>query len=327
MMRETYDVVVIGGGAAGLAGAVTLARSRRSVLVVDAGEPRNAPADGVHNYLTREGTPPLELQRLGREEVAMYGGEVVVGRVSAMTRRDGDDPSFTVTLDDRREVGARRVLVATGAVDILPEIPGVAERWGRDVLHCPYCHGWESRDRAIGVIGPHPMVMHAALLWRQISPDLVVFLNGSPALTTEQAAQCNALGVRVISEPIAGLVIEDDRLTGVRLVTGEIVPREIGVVGSRAEARADMLAPLGLQTTALEMGDVTVASRIEAGQAGATRIPGVYVAGNIADPMGQVIAAASEGSRAGAMINADLVFADAALAVALAAASGAVPAM
>src|SRR5215213_5301947 len=168
-----YDALIIGGGAAGLSAAVALARSRRSVLVVDAGQPRNAPADGVHNYLGREGTPPAALLAIGRAELVGYGGEVVSATVTAARR--GDDAGFRVTLDDGRELTARRLLVATGLVDELPDLPGVAERWGRDVLHCPYCHGWEARDQAIGILATGPMALHQALMWRQLSADVTVF--------------------------------------------------------------------------------------------------------------------------------------------------------
>jgi len=151
-MEETYDVVVIGGGPAGFSGAVALARSRRSVLVLDAGDPRNAPAGQVHNFLTRDGTPPAEIHALGRAEVNKYGGRVEQSRVTAL-RREGD--RFGVDLGDRT-ITARRVLVATGLRDELPDIPGLAQRWGTDVLHCPYCHGWEVRDRRIGVLATGP---------------------------------------------------------------------------------------------------------------------------------------------------------------------------
>ena len=180
LQRQQYDVVIIGGGAAGLSGAVALARSRRSVLVVDAGRPRNAPADGVHNYLGREGTPPGELLAIGRAEVAGYGGEVVPGVVTGARREDDGD--FRVTLDDGREVSARRLLVATGLVDELPDLPGVAERWGRDVLHCPYCHGWEVRDQAIGILATGPTAVHQALLFRQLSDDVTFFRHTGPDL-------------------------------------------------------------------------------------------------------------------------------------------------
>src|SRR5918995_2490654 len=163
-LRDGYDVVVVGGGAAGLSGALMLARSRRSVVVVDAGAPRNAPAAGVHGLLAREGMPPGELFERGRAEVRSYGGSVVEGEVVS-AERDGD--GFTVGLADRRTVRARRLLVTTGLVDELPDVPGLRERWGRDVLHCPYCHGWEARDQAIGVLACGPIAGHPALLFRQ----------------------------------------------------------------------------------------------------------------------------------------------------------------
>src|SRR5687767_7374375 len=177
--QQQYDVVIIGGGAAGLSGAVALARSRRSVLVVDAGDPRNAPAGHVHNYLGREGTPPGELLAAGRAELAGYGGQFVSDTVVGAGRVDG---GFRVSLAGGRTVGARRLLVGTGLVDELPDVPGLAERWGRDVLHCPYCHGYEVRDRAIGILATGPSAMHQALLFRQLSDDVTVFLHTAPEL-------------------------------------------------------------------------------------------------------------------------------------------------
>jgi thioredoxin reductase len=162
---DSCDVVVVGGGAAGLSGALMLARARRSVVVLDAGAPRNAPAEGVHGLLARDGLPPAELLEHGRAEVRGYGGRVVAGEVAAVTR----DPvgGFEVALVDGRALHARRVLVATGLVDELPAVPGLRDRWGRDVVHCPYCHGWEVRDQAIGVLATGPMSVHQALLFRQ----------------------------------------------------------------------------------------------------------------------------------------------------------------
>src|SRR5690242_19854907 len=171
-VRDNYEVVVAGGGAAGLRGALMLARSRRSVLVIDAGQPRNAPADGVHGLLGREGMSPLELVDRGREEVRGYGGEVVRGEV-VRASRDGDE--FAVELAGGGYLRAKRLLVTAGLVDELPDVPGLRERWGRDVVHCPYCHGWEVRDQPIGVLGSGPMSVHQALLFRQLSDDVMFF--------------------------------------------------------------------------------------------------------------------------------------------------------
>jgi thioredoxin reductase len=305
---QQYDVVIIGGGAAGLSGAVSLARSRRSVLVVDAGQPRNAPAEGVHNYLGREGTPPGELLAIGRAELAGYGGEVVSGVVTA-ARRDGD-AGFCVTLDGGREVSARRLLIATGLVDELPDLPGVAERWGRDVLHCPYCHGWEVRDQAIGVLATGPTAVHQALLFRQLSEDVTFFRHTGPELPAEEAAQLAALGIRIVDGEVAGLEASGDRLTGVRLASGEVVPRAAVVVAPRFTARADVLASLGLEATDQEMRGHVMGSAVAADPTGATAVPGVWVAGNVSDLSAQVVVSAAAGMRAGAMINADLIAED-----------------
>lgn len=313
-MDSNVDVVVIGGGAAGLAGAVALARSRRSVLVIDAGEPRNAPAEGVHNFLTREGMPPAALLAIGRAEVTGYGGQVISGRVTDVSR-NAEGMGFTIRLADGSEVQARRILVASGAADVLPDIPGLAERWGLDVLHCPFCHGWESRDRAIGILGTGPMAVHATLLWRQISPDVTLFLHTAPPLTPEQAEQLAALNVPVVEGNVAELVITSDHLTGVRMGSGDVILREIVVAGSVVQAHTDFLDGLGLTTTPLELGGQILATRLEPGQSGSTDVPGVWIAGNVADPMGQVIGSAADGLRAGAAINMDLITEDTARAV------------
>jgi thioredoxin reductase len=300
----TYDVVVVGGGAAGLSGALTLGRARRSVLVVDAGEPRNSPAPGVHGFLTRDGTNPAVLLEAGREEVRRYGVELLDGRVASAERvEDG----FVVTLDDGNSVGARRLLVATGLVDELPEVPGVRERWGRDVLHCPYCHGWEVRDQPIGVLASGPRAAHQALLFRQWSADVALFLHTAPLPTDEEAEKLAARGIAVVEGEVASLEIVEDRLAGVRMGAGEVVARRAVAVMPRFVARTEMLAGLGLETTVHPLG---VGEHVEADAAGLTAVPGVWVAGNVADLMAHVVGAAEAGVRAGAAINADLIAED-----------------
>lgn len=307
-LRSEYDVVVIGGGAAGLNGALMLARSRRSVVVLDAGEPRNAPAQAVHGLYAREGTSPAELLERGRAEVRSYGGQVVTANVEGAAR-DGAD--FVVTLADGRSVRARRLLITSGLVDELPDIPGLRERWGSDVLHCPYCHGWEVRDQAIGVIASGPMAVHQALLFRQLTDDVVV-LNHSVTPTPEQAEELAARGIAVLDGPVTAVVTDDGRLVGVRLADGRLVERQALVVGPRMLARASFLAGLGLHTAEHPSG---MGDHLPVDAAGATAIPGVYAAGNVADPSAQVGGAAAAGAFAAARINADLVAQETAQAV------------
>jgi thioredoxin reductase len=306
-MDENYDVVVIGGGAAGLSGAVALARSRRSVLVADAGDPRNAPAGHVHNVLTRDDAPPAEIYAAGRGEVSRYGGRVEMGRVTALSR---DGERFRVTFGGRT-VTARRLLVATGVRDELPDVPGLAARWGTDVLHCAYCHGWEVRNKRIGILATGPAAFHQALLFRQLSADVTLLAHIGPALADEQLAQLEARGIAVTEGKVEEVEADDRGLTGVRLADGNRVALDAVVVAPRAEARAELLAPLGLKPAEVRLGGYPVGTCIEADAAGATAAPGVWVAGNIADVRAQVITAAAAGLAAAAAINLDLAMEEA----------------
>jgi thioredoxin reductase len=301
---NVYDVIVVGGGAAGLSGALVLARSRRSVLVIDSGEPRNAPAAAMHNFLSRDGMNPLALLDVGRVEVRGYGGELVEGRVRSAARQAN---GFSVSLEDGGMLSARRLLVASGLVDQLPDVPGLSERWGRDVVHCPYCHGWEVRDQAVGVLGTGPMAVHQALLFRQLTSDVVLFTHTGPSLNDEQAEQLAARDIRVASGRVAGLEVTDDHLTGVRLDDGSLVARRVMVVGAPMVARSHVLASLGLQPTPHPLG---LGEFIRADATGLTEVPGVWVAGNVMDLSATVIGAAAQGVMAAAAINADLVAED-----------------
>ncbi|MDN3241799.1 NAD(P)/FAD-dependent oxidoreductase [Glycomyces tritici] len=309
-LKERYDAVVIGGGAAGLNGALMLARARRSVAVIDAGEPRNAPAEGIHGLLGREGMPPSELLAIGRGEVRQYGGHVVDGSV---TGAKASAEGFTVALADGREVQARKLLVTTGLADRLPDIPGLAEHWGTGVVHCPYCHGWEVRDQPIGIVATGPMSMHGALLFRQWTDDLVVFTNDRLALPAEEAEKLQARGTRIVDGAIERIESEDGRITGVRLASGEFVARTVLATASRMEARAGFLQDLGLGVVEHPSG---AGEHVPADPFGRTDVPGVWVAGNVTDLMAQVGAAAAAGAMAGAQINAELVGDDTEAAVA-----------
>ncbi|WP_328804268.1 NAD(P)/FAD-dependent oxidoreductase [Occultella kanbiaonis] len=312
-LRGGYDVVVIGGAAAGLSAALTLSRARRSVLVVDAGQPRNTPADGVHNYLGREGTPPGDLLAIGRAEVRGYGGEITAGVVTAVGRAETD--GFEITLADGRSTGARHVLLASGARDELPDVPGLAERFGRDVLHCPYCHGWEVRDLPIGVLASSPMAMHQVLLLRQWSADVTLFLNDVLEPSETEWEQLTARGIAVVDGAVAAVESADDRLTGVRLASGAFVPRSALAVQTRVFAPVGPLEGLGLQAEEFRMGETLFGTYLPTDGKGETSVPGIWAAGNVADVSTQVITAAAAGMRAGAQINAALVAQDTAAAV------------
>ncbi|MDT7727708.1 MAG: hypothetical protein QOI21_4284 [Actinomycetota bacterium] len=304
MKREKYDVVVVGGGAAGLSAALTLSRARRGVLVIDSGSPRNAPAGHVHNYLGREGTPPGELLAIGRSEVEGYGGEIVSGTVASAKAVDG---GFQVDLAGGVSVRARRLLVTTGLADELPEVAGLSGLWGTDVLHCPYCHGWEVRDQPIGVLATGPMAVHQTLLFRQWSADVTLFQNAAVDLTDEQKEQFAARGIAVVDGQVAAVETAGGRLTGVRLTSGEVFPRQALVVAPRVTARAEVLVSLGLEAAEQEINGYVVGSYVPAGPTGATAVPGVWVAGNVADVKAQVLTSAAAGLNTAAAINADLI--------------------
>ncbi|MCU1675801.1 MAG: thioredoxin reductase [Frankiales bacterium] len=287
-----FDVVIVGGGAAGLSSALVLSRARRTVAVVDAGNPRNAPAAHMQGYLSRDGMPPRELLAAGRAEVTSYGGTLLDDTVV------GIDAGFHVHLTGGQNLHARRIVIATGLRDEVPDIPGVTERWGRDLLHCPYCHGYEVRDQPLGVLGGTPDAVQHALLLRQWSVDVLFFAHTS-VVTAGEAEQLAARGIPVVAGGVARLVVRDDRLHGVELVDGTVVPRAAVFVRPRLVPNADLLNRLGCAVD--ERG---WAFRDGVGR---TSVPGVWVAGNAADPRAQVITAAGQGSAVAIDVNAGLV--------------------
>ena len=302
MEAQSFDVVIVGGGAAGLSAALVLGRARRRVAVVDAGFPRNAPAARMHGYLSRDGMPAAELLATGRAEVTGYVVQIIEDLVLSI------DPGFAVRLGNGQVLSARRILVATGVGDELPDIPGVGERWGQDLLHCPYCHGWEVRDQPLGVLGSNPgSILHAQLV-RQWSDDVVYFAHTQEP-TPAEATELDARGIRVVHGEVARLVVGDDHLTGVELSDGQVIPRSAVFVRPVITPHADnLLASLGCEVDDARFAVVDSTGR--------TSTPGVWGAGNAVDPRAQVITAAGAGSAAAIAINADLVQDDIALALA-----------
>jgi thioredoxin reductase len=263
------------------------------VIVIDAGKPRNAPAAHMQGFLSRDGTPPGELLAAGRAELGGYGVELVADRVVDALA------GFTLRLLSGRVVEARHVLLATGAGDVLPVgIEGAWERWGRDFLHCPYCHGWEVRDRPVGVLGS---VEHAHLL-RQWTDDVTLFTH-TAAVTDAERATLHARGIAVVDGTVERLVVEDDRLRAVQLAGGRTVTR--AAVFIRPALRANLDNPAVL--LGCELRDDGL---VHTGPDGRTSVPGVWAAGNATNPRAQVITAAGEGSAVAIAINTELVHAD-----------------
>ena len=292
---SNFDVVVIGGGAAGLSAALVLSRARRKVLVVDSGTPRNAPARHMHGFLSRDGLPPGDLLAIGRDEVRGYGAVVLDGAVTELGRCGTS--GFRVVLADGQRLSARRLLVATGLRDELPDIPGLRGRWARDVLHCAYCHGHEVRDRQLGVLGGSPEAVRYAQSVRQWSSD-VIYFTPEGSLTDAERSQLVARAIGIVEGTVGRVLVEDDLLCGVVMDDGRRVRRDALFVPPRFVPNNDLLVGLGCDID--ETGWVV-------NDGGRTSVPGVWVAGNVANPRAQVITAAGEGSAAAIAINADLV--------------------
>jgi thioredoxin reductase len=291
-----YDVAIIGGGAAGLSAALVLSRARRKVLVVDAGAPRNAVALHLQGFLSRDGFAPTELLAAGRREVQGYGGEIIEATATDLVR-DGDK-GFWVLLADGQRISARRLLITTGLRDELPDIPGLRERWARDVLHCPYCHGHEVRDRKLGVLGGTPGSVRYAQIVRQWTSDLVYF-TGPMGVSAADCAQLVARAIGIVEGDAEALVICDDELRGVQMSDGRIVARDALFVPPRFVPNNHLLVGLGCELD----GD----GWVSADNTGRSSVRGVWVAGNVVDPRAQVITAAGAGSAAAIALNADLV--------------------
>ncbi|CAN5762918.1 NAD(P)/FAD-dependent oxidoreductase [soil metagenome] len=300
------DVAVIGGSAAGLAAALQLGRQRRSVIVIDAGEPRNAPAAHMHSYLGHEGIAPSELTAIGRHEVRTYGVEVIDGRALDVARIN--DERFRIELVGGSAVIARRVLAATGLVDELPDVVGVAEHWGVDVIHCPFCHGFEFRDLHIAQIITHPMGLHSASLFRQLTAQFTLVLHDGVPTDSPELAALRAAGVNIVDGSVKRVVTgADGRVAAIELIDGTRIQADAVVISSRFRVRAEAFASLGLEPSPHPTG---LGDFVETDPSGETSVPGLYAAGNVTDPTEQVVQAAANGGRVGAMVSFSLAHED-----------------
>ncbi|WP_147916202.1 FAD-dependent oxidoreductase [Ruania zhangjianzhongii] len=297
------EVVVVGGGSAGLAAAVALARSRRDVVVIDAGQPRNAPAEGAHNVLGNEGISPLDLLARGRAEAHAYGVRFMSGHATAAS---GAVDDFTIEVDGGSHlVHARRLVLATGLVDDLPDVPGVAQAWGHTVLHCPFCHGWEVRDQRIAILARDEVAVHQALLFRQLSEQVTLFLHQAAEPTEEQWEQLAALDVSVVRPRVERLVVDGTQVRAVEIEGGRTFEADAVVIAPKFHARTELFEGLGGEPTATPFG-----RQIQADQRGMTAIPGVWAIGNASEPMAMLMTATAAGVTAGAAVHGDLAFSD-----------------
>jgi thioredoxin reductase len=286
-----YDVVIVGGGPAGLSAALILGRCRRRVLLCDAGAPRNAAAEALHGFFTRDGTPPLELVRLGREELRPYGIDVRSATVTSVERAA---TRFEITIAESERVPTQAVLLATGICDHLPTIPGVAECYGLSVHHCPYCDGWEHRDQPLAVIGRGAAACGLALSLKTWTARVTLCTNRWMP-TGQQRQQLAAHHVALRTERVTGLEHQNGQVT--RVLMEACGPVEChGVFISCPQAQqAEFAKRLGCEFT--NKGTVKTDSL------GETCVPGVYVVGDASRDVQFAVVAAAEGAKAGVAIN------------------------
>lgn len=291
---QTFDAVVIGGGPAGLSAALALGRAVRRVLLLACGQGRNAPAQAAHNVFTRDGTSPGELLRIGREQLSPYG--VVIREECATDVRPAD--SVYVVAFSGNEVRARGIVVATGVRDVLPDLPGFRELWGRGVFHCPYCEGWELAGRPLAIYGRGEAALHLAKLIRGWSSDLILFTDGPTELNADEEQKIRSNGI-VIYEDRVERLIGSDHLEAVVLENGEHIPRLGIFTRPKQELQSDIPNKLGCA--------MTPQGRVQADAAGRTNVARVFVAGDTGPSQQWVISAAASGALAGAGLNHDLL--------------------
>lgn len=295
-----YDVLIIGGSYAGLSAALVLGRSLRKVLVLDGGQPANRQTPHGHGFLTRDGETPSELARIAREQVRAYASVQLQTATVVSVGRQADQ--FEITTNQGITARGRKVLLATGLVDILPDLPGFAECWGRSVLHCPYCHGYEVRNQPVGVLANGDLGYEMATLIQHWNPGLTLFTDGPATLTDNQYQTLRGLGIRVAETPVKAIVHQGGYLTALQLVDHSPVP--LTALYSRVPVRQSFTLTEQLGCSLTEQG------LIQTTEFGETTVPGVFAAGDATTLMRQVAIAVAVGSKAGAWLNRELVAED-----------------
>lgn len=295
----TFDAVIVGGSFAGLSAALYLGRARRSVLVLDTGAPRNRFADASHGFFAQDGSDPKVMLDIMRGQVAAYPTVQFLGLKALDATRNGD--GFRVILENGEAVTGAKLLLAFGVSDILPDVPGLAERWGRSVIHCPYCHAYEFSGAPLGVLNLSPMSGHQAALIPEWGPT-TFFLNGGP-IEPDVAAKLNAWSVTIEPEPVDRLVGEGTSLSAIRLRNGVAIPIEALFVGPPNRFNSDIAERLGCAVEGGPLGSMVVVDEMKA-----TNVAGVFAAGDITRMAHTVTFACADGVMAALAIHRSLVF-------------------
>jgi thioredoxin reductase len=290
-VKVVYDVVIVGGGPAGLAGALTLGRARKRVLLCDAGPPRNAAATHVHNFVTRDGTPPAEFRRIARQQLEAYAGvEVLDTRIAEI---GGEHGGFNVQLATD-SVDARRILLCTGMIDELPDVEGFRPLWGTSIFICPYCHAWEMQDRRFGYLAAGVEALDFPLLLRSWTSDVVALTGGGFAVPSEARARLAAAGVGLEERRIARLRANGDALERIEFTDGEPLRRDV-LFAHPPQRQVDLVRSLGVALDAkgyVQVDDMRETSR-----------SGIYAGGDLVTPVQSAVLAAASGSLAAAKLN------------------------
>ncbi len=292
---QAYDAIIIGGGPAGLSAALILGRCRRSVLVCDSGHPRNRASHGLHGFLSRDCIPPGELLSIGRDQLQPYGVEFHRTTVTAVRKDSG---LFEVTLDDGSRRRSRRLLIATGVVDDVPDIPGAAQLYGSSIFHCPYCDGWEMRDQPLAVYGRGKNAAALALQLLLWSRNVVLCTNGPAGLRPAESERLSRFRIPVRQERIVRFEGRGGVLERVVFARGEALDRRAVFLSTGQRQHSALAAGLGCEFT--HKGAVKT-NRLEG-----TGVPGLWVAGDASRDVQMAIVAAAEGAKAGIAINTDL---------------------
>ena len=297
MIEAALDVIIVGGGPAGLNAALVLGRCLRRVLVLDAGRPRNRWSHAVHNFLTRDGTPPAELRRMALEQLQPY--ETVRVRQALVIDAVAENGGFRVSLEGGETLACRKLLLATGVCDVLPQVDGFEALYGRSVFHCPYCDGWEQRGRPTAVLARGATAAGLALELLGWTRDIVVCSDGPPGLSARDRSRLVRHGIAVRPARLARLEGHDGQLSHIVFADGTRLPREVAFFGYGQTQTCDLAARMGCA--------LTRKGSVRTGRHEATHLPGLFVAGDASELVQMVVVAAAEGAQAAFAINTALL--------------------